>query len=128
MPPQAESATKHQREMHIKLMGEAIKKVEDKRESSKPAPMRTNPTIAAMEIMTRKENKINGRGNFIKGFGNNVHGFGNDVGGGDNYVVGFGNEVKDLTPDYFAPSSPRFFDFGRRSDDDYFGRRRYPSF
>ena len=59
VPPQAENSTTQQRDMHKKLMGEAIKRVGDKKEATKPAPMRMNPAIAAMEIMTRKENKIN---------------------------------------------------------------------
>ena len=50
-----------QKELHQKIMNEAIKKVEDKKEVAKKTfPMqRTNPTIAAMEIMTRKELKLN---------------------------------------------------------------------
>jgi len=50
------------KEMHQKLMNEALLKVEYKKEKAKPfnqAPVtRTNPTIAAMEIMTRKEIKM----------------------------------------------------------------------
>ena len=57
-------------DLHDRVMGEAIRKVEDKKEAaaananananakkkSFSSIQRTNPTIAAMEIMTRKEN------------------------------------------------------------------------
>merc|ERR1719188_2121407 len=52
-------------DLHDRVMGEAIRKVEDKKEaaarkkSSFSSIQRTNPTIAAMEIMTRKENAQN---------------------------------------------------------------------
>ena len=46
--------------MHDKLMNEALLQVELKKEKAKPKlPItRMNPTIAAMEIMTRKEIKM----------------------------------------------------------------------
>jgi hypothetical protein len=51
------------KDLHDKVMGEAIRKVEDKKETTKkknfPSINRSNPTIAAMEIMTRKENAQN---------------------------------------------------------------------
>ena len=48
------------KEMHDKLMNEALLQVELKKEKAKPKlPItRMNPTIAAMEIMTRKEIKM----------------------------------------------------------------------
>ena len=55
-------------DLHDRVMGEAIRKVEDKKEAaaanaakkkSFSSIQRTNPTIAAMEIMTRKENAQN---------------------------------------------------------------------
>ena len=59
-------------DLHDRVMGEAIRKVEDKKEAaaananananakkkSFSSIQRTNPTIAAMEIMTRKEIKM----------------------------------------------------------------------
>ena len=50
-------------DLHDRVMGEAIRKVEDKKEAARKKSFssiqRTNPTIAAMEIMTRKENAQN---------------------------------------------------------------------
>ena len=58
------AAARHQsnprKEMHDKLMNEALLQVEAKKEKAKPKQpvTRMNPTIAAMEIMTRKEIKM----------------------------------------------------------------------
>ena len=58
------------KELHDKVIDEAIKKVEESKKTEIPSNtlptkkkafsmQRTNPTIAAMEIMTRKENAQN---------------------------------------------------------------------
>jgi len=57
--PSARHQSNPRKEMHDKLMNEALLQVEAKKEKAKPKQpvSRMNPTIAAMEIMTRKEIK-----------------------------------------------------------------------
>ena len=58
--PTARHQSNPRKEMHDKLMNEALLQVELKKEKAKPKQpiTRMNPTIAAMEIMTRKEIKM----------------------------------------------------------------------
>ena len=58
--PSARHQSNPRKEMHDKLMNEALLQVEAKKEKAKPKQpvTRMNPTIAAMEIMTRKEIKM----------------------------------------------------------------------